>query len=63
VSVIINISPVFFTLDKIVIMFVETVVELMVAELVEASKRPQERVNKTGDFDKLRHRGLPISEN
>jgi len=39
------------------------VVELVVAELVEASKRPQERANEGGGFDRLNHRGVPISEN
>jgi len=33
-----------------------TVVELVVAELVEASKRPQKKTNEAGGFDKLSHR-------
>jgi len=36
------------------------VVEFVVAEPVEASKRPQEKANKDGGFDKLSHRSLPI---
>jgi len=36
------------------------VVELVIAELVEASKRPQERANEDGGFDRLSHRNLPI---
>jgi len=31
------------------------VVELVVAELVEASKRPQKKANEGGGFDKLSH--------
>ena len=34
------------------------VVEPVVAELVEASKRPQKKANEDGGFDKLNHRGL-----
>jgi len=43
--------------------FVEAVVEPVVAELVEASKRPQEKANKGGGFDRLSHQGQSISEN
>jgi len=32
------------------------VVELVVAEFVEASKRPQEKANEDGGFDKPSHR-------
>jgi len=39
------------------------VAEPVVAELVEASKRPQEKANEGGGFDKLSNRGLSISEN
>ena len=38
------------TVDKLV------VVEPVVAELVEASKRPQEKANNNGGFDRLSHR-------
>jgi len=34
---------------------VEAVVEPAVAELVEASKRPQEKANENGGFDRLGH--------
>jgi len=36
------------------------IVELVVAELVEASKRPQEKANEDGGFDRLSHRGINI---
>jgi len=36
------------------------VVELVVAELVEASKRPPEKANRAGGFDRLSHRRVPI---
>jgi len=39
------------------------VVELVVAELVEVLKRPQEKTNEADGFDKLSHREVPISEN
>jgi len=39
------------------------VVELVVAELVKASKRPQEKANEADDFDRLSNREIPISEN
>jgi len=45
---------------KFILILVEVVVELVVAELVEALKRPQERANADGGFDKLSHRNLPI---
>jgi len=34
------------------------VVELVVTELVEASKRPQEKVNKANGFDRLSNRRI-----
>jgi len=34
---------------------VKAVVELVVAELVEASKRPQKKANEAGGFDKFSH--------
>jgi len=37
-------------------LLVEVVVELVVAEPVEASKRPQEKANEGGGFDKLSNR-------
>jgi len=36
------------------------VVEPVVAEPVEASKRPQKKVNEGGGFDRLNHRTSPI---
>jgi len=39
------------------------VVELVVAELVEAPKRPQKKTNEYGGFDRLNHQGGAISEN
>jgi len=42
------------------LVLVETVVEPVVAELVEASKRPQEKANEDGGFDRLSHQGVPI---
>ena len=39
------------------------VVELILAELVEALKRPQEKANKADGFNKLSHWEMPISEN
>jgi len=36
------------------------VIELVVAELVEASKRPQEKANEVDGFDRLSHRKMPI---
>jgi len=39
------------------------VVELVVAELVEASKRPQRKANEAGGFDRLSNRKLPNIEN
>jgi len=39
------------------------VVELVVTELVEVSKRPQEKANDADGFDRLSHREMPISEN
>jgi len=36
--------------------FLDKIVELVVAEPVEASKRPQEKANEDGDFDKLSNR-------
>jgi len=41
-------------------MRVEVVVEPVVAELVEASKRPQEKTNEDRGFDRLSHRSLLI---
>jgi len=38
------------------------VAELVVAELVEASKRPLEKANEAGGFDTLNHR-LPVALN
>jgi len=45
------------------LVLVEAVVELVLAELVEASKRPQEKANEADGFDKLSHRELPIFKN
>jgi len=39
------------------------IVELVVAELIEASKRPQEKAKEADGFDRLSHREMPISEN
>jgi len=50
-------------LGKIVAVFVKAVVEFAFAELVEASKRPQEKANEAGGFDRLSHRELPIFGN
>jgi len=40
--------------------YVEVVVELVVAELVEASKRLQKKANKANGFDRLSHRERQI---
>jgi len=39
---------------------VGAVVEPVVAELVEASKRPQKKANEASSFDKLSNRRIPI---
>jgi len=45
---------------KLSLELVEMVVEPVVAELVEASKRPQKKTNEAGGFDKLSNRRIPI---
>jgi len=45
------------------LLLVETIVKPVVAEFVEASKRPQEKTNEVGGFDKFRHWRILIIEN